>query len=459
MQRFVRLPSRYGPALLASYLLAISLTFSRGAYSDHALQFIVMACALLGWRFVVALQDGESPRVAAPQMVLGVAWIGAFGMVWNAWNDPQIVIYADIDWLTGRQMQAAALGLLVTYLPWLCTGWREPRWVRNGRFALFAAALLAAGFATIKVSPTPSIDVWTVQMHGAEALLHGHNPFTAVAVHDTAPGVVRDNVPYVYPPTQVYLTMAGRLAGDVRYTMLAAMLIAGICMRDIVRSAKLELPAFAEDAPVLFFWLAPKLFFILEQSWVDPVQFALIALALNAQVRGYRVLSTVLFGVVFSAKQTMFWVAPLAAFIFRWRLRDFVLAGAVAVAAILPFLIWDFKALKYANFDFLSGLPARDDALTVTNWAQRKFEITVPGSFPFLLSAVTVGLASWRMRGSAAKFGVALVTTYLFFFAFNKWAFANYYFLTSALAALAAAASCHDPRIARAPDVQAPGDA
>jgi len=51
----------------------------------------------------------------------------------------------------------------------------------------------------------------------------------------------------------------------------------------------------------------------------------------------------------------------------------------------------------------------------------------------------------WRLRGAPARLGVALATTYAFFFAFSKWAFATYYFLMASLAALAAALACHSP--------------
>ncbi|MGH7326905.1 MAG: hypothetical protein ACREJX_01015 [Polyangiaceae bacterium] len=440
------LPTRFGPALLACWCLAITNTFSRGAYSEHALQFIVMALLILTWRLVEAWFPRDRALVASSALVLGVAWVGAFGMQWNAWNDPSIVIYAQKPWETGRQVEVASMGLLLTYLPFLSGRFREPRWLRDLRFALFVGLVIAAGVAAMRVSPKPDIDVWRVQQIGADALIHGKNPFTAVAVRDTAPGVLRDNVPYVYPPTQVYLTVPGKFFGeDVRYSMLAALVLIGIACRAIVRKSGLKLPAFAEDAPALFLWLTPKLFFILEQAWVDPIQICLITLAITAWVYRLRTLSLVLFGIVFSSKQTMFWIAPLAGFTLRWKLRDWIIAGAVAVAMELPFVIWDFKALKYDNLDFLTALPPRPDALTLTNWYQRKFGEPVTGQIAFVFAAIIVAVSSWKIRDSIARFGVALAATYLFFFAFNKWALANYYFMTGALAALAAAMAFHDP--------------
>jgi hypothetical protein len=444
--RDFELPTGFGPALLVSYALALTNTFSRGAYNEHALQFVVMSLLLLGWRVIEAWFPSERTFVQSSAAVLFAAWVGAFGMVWNAMSDPQIVIYAKQEWTTGRQVQIASFGLLFTYLPFISGRFRDARWLRDVRFALFAALVIGAGVATIRVSPKPDIDVWRVQEIGADALLHGKNPFTSVAVHNSAPGVVQDNVPYVYPPTQVYMTLPAKyFGGDVRYSMLAAFIIIGYAWRAIVRKSNLVLPSFAEDVPALFLWLSPKLFFILEQSWVDPIQIALITLAVTAQVYEKRLLSVILFGVVFSAKQTMFWVAPLAGFIFRWSLVEFIIAGSVAAGMVLPFAIWNFKALKWANFDLLSSLPPRPDALTVTNWYQRKFGTPITGSIAFYFAAVIVAVSSWRIRDSVARFSVALAGTYLFFFAFNRWAFANYYFMIGALATMAAAAAFHDP--------------
>jgi hypothetical protein len=442
----------YGAALLVAWCLSTAITYNAGAYSDFALVPIVVALVVIVARFgreiVLGTRRAPSSDSSGVRALQPIVMAALFAMQFAAWNDPHLVMYARGEWTTGRQCEVASMLLLLTYVPSML-GWREPRIASDARFALFVCLVLAAGLATLHVSPTPAIDVWTVQQQGAEALTHGKNPFTEVAVHDTAPGVRREDVPYVYPPTQVLLTSIAYLAAkDTRYAMLAALVVAGLAMRAIARTRGLTRPSsrtpLLEDAPALFLWLAPKTFFIIEQAWVDPVQLALISIALCAAVRGRRWLSVVLFGVVFSAKQTMFWMVPLAGFGFRWSLKQWVLAGAVAASIVLPFAVWDFKALKHANFDFLSGLPSRDDALTLTNWAQRKFGHPFSSQYAFLGAAAAVGIASVRGRG-AARFTTAALATYFVFFVFNKWAFANYYFLLGSLAALAGAAALGEP--------------
>jgi len=435
------LPFGYAPMLLVSFLCGMAITFNRGAYSDGALALVLIALGVL----VFSVIESSRRRVSIernPRMLLVLVWLGLVAMAFYAWND-EIIIYPVQPWEAGRKAQIAALFLLATYAPFLTGKWREPKAVRLARFAGFAVVVAVAGADVIKASPAPRIDVWTVQQDGAAALKAWRNPYTAVAERDTGPRAA-DDVPYVYPPTQLYLTLpAYVLAKDVRFTMLTAILLAGFGMRYIAARARTGLPSIAEDAPTLYVWLMTKTFLILEQSWVDPVQVMLITMVCCAYVARLPLLTAVLLGVVLSAKQTMFWAVGLTGVILRFDRKQWVTTACVGAALVLPFALIDFRALKHANFDFLSHLPARPDALTFNTWFLRKFGSELPGALGFVLAAIVAGASMWWMKRSVARLTVALAATYAVFFAFNKWAFANYYFLMAGLASLAAAAACH----------------
>jgi len=432
------LPSRCGPLLLGSALAGQAITYARGTYTEAAVLCVVTGLLVVLHNFARSLQR-ESRALGDAGLVASLLWIALFAMLWTAINDSNIIIYAHRPWVIGKKAQWLSLFLLATYVPWITGSIREPPVLGWVRFAGFLGLVLLVGIDTIHCSPAPRIDVWGIQMQGAEALRHGKNPYQVVAAQDTGPGTLKDAVPYVYPPTQVYVTLLGWLLGDVRYSMLGAVLIAALAMRFI--TARSGLPSFAKDAPALFLLLTPKLFFILEQAWVDPVQVMFIALGLAAAARWRLVLAAVLFGIAGSSKQTMFWVPALAGFCLSFRFRHWLVLGVSAVLPLLPFLLWDFKALKYANFDVLNGLPYRADALTLNNWALFNLQFDIPGSVGFILAATVVALSCWKLRGPA-QLGTAVAATYYVFFAFNRWAFANYYFLISGLLALAAAASC-----------------
>jgi hypothetical protein len=99
----------------------------------------------------------------------------------------------------------------------------------------------------------------------------------------------------------------------------------------------------------------------------------------------------------------------------------------------------------------MSGLPPRRDALCFTNAVWKMSRAAFPTVTAFLFAGGTVGIACLRAlsksRGhwGSLHFSRALVLTYFVFFFFNRWAFANYYFLLTGLAALAAGAALHQP--------------
>jgi hypothetical protein len=412
------LPFGYAPMLLVSFLCGMAITFNRGAYSDGALALVLIALGVLVFCLIESCRRPVSIE-RNPRMLLVLVWLGLVAMAFYAWND-EIIIYPVQPWNAGRNAQIAALLLLTTYAPFLTGRWREPKALRLARFGAFALIVAIAGADVMKASPTPRIDVWTVQQDGAAALKAGKNPYTEVAERDTGPRVAED-VPYVYPPTQLYLTLpAYILAKDVRFTMLTALLLAGLGMRYITARARTGLPSIAEDAPALYLWLMTKTFLILEQAWVDPVQVMLITMVCSAYVARLPLLTAVLLGVVLSAKQTMFWAVGLTGVILRFDKKQWITTTSVGAALVLPFVILDFRALKHANFDFLSHLPSRPDALTFNSWYLRKFGHELPGALGFVLAATVTGASMWWMKPSVARLTIALAATYAVFFAFNK---------------------------------------
>jgi hypothetical protein len=179
-------------------------------------------------------------------------------------------------------------------------------------------------------------------------------------------------------------------------------------------------------------------FFILEQSWVDPIQLMFISVGCVLFLYDKRLAGAIALGLASSSKQTMIFVVPLAGFCLRFTLREWVAMFVAAAVPVVPFMAWDFGALKHSNFDFLAHLPPRPDALTLGNWLNRQFTLGLEGGLAFPLTALVAAIGCWRLRGPAG-FATALAMTYVTFFAFNKQAFTNYYYFAGGLAALAAA--------------------
>jgi hypothetical protein len=432
-------PRSYALALLVSATLGVVIIPSRGHYRADAMVLVFVALGVVLWLLTDFFGPLKAELTARKVEHIVLATLGAF--VVGAFIDAKLLIGVDASWWTLKLLSVAELALLATYLK--APSPEGSRWPAI-RFVLFGACLFLAGIETVRLAPVPHIDVWTVQTQGARAILEGKNPFQVVGVVDTAPGVVRDDVPYVYPPLQLFLTTLGYLLGDVRATMGTALLVLGAALRDLTLRSGRKLPPLLLDAPALVVWLSPKLLFIFQQTWVDPVQIALITGGTALAVRRRVWPAAVVFGLVLASKQTMFWVAPLVFVSFpMFRLRHAVVAVSIPVATYVPFALWNWPALLHANLGFVAGLPARPDALSFVNWASIALNVHIPYAIAFPLAGSMVGYVVLRRRAQPHIFGIALLFTYFVFFTLNKWTFANYYFSLLGMAALGAAMALH----------------
>lgn len=439
-RKLATVPGEQVAAVAVAVLLGFAIAERRGTYTPEAILYVLGALVLLAGRFGVGIARGRagSPRAfpAVPAVVVwaALAWLGIAGL-----RDHALLIYGTSSWAPLRAAQWTTLGLLATYLPFLVGERRDGDRIRLVRFALVAAAVLAAAAAVVRIAPAPRIDVWSMQTEGARALLAGKNPFTAVGVGATAISGPRV-VPYVYPPAQVLLSVPGYLLGDVRYSMVAGLLACGIALRAIARRLAPDAPSLAQDAPAFLVWLQPKAGFVIEQGWTEPLALGLALAAAASHLHGRRWLAAVLLGLAVASKQQMIWLAILVPVLLRFEPRQIALAGAVAAATVLPFLLADPAALKLCLFDYQRLLPPRKDGLVFGRWAGEFFHRPMPGALPaFVLAGSVVAAALARLPRSPAALGLAAAAAYLVFSAFNKWAFTNYYFFVAGLGALWAA--------------------
>jgi hypothetical protein len=441
MTRTIRPPAPYAAALSASFAIGLGIAISNGAYSVPAAVCIAVALVVLGARWLSRIRGEAEPAGDRDfRALLLCAACGALTLAWIAVNDERLVLCATRGWRVTEASLLALAAIVTTYVPAILSGKPEVKWLRNARFILILSCVLAGGIDAIRSSPHPDVDVFHVEQQGADVLAQGQNPFTRLSVQNTAPGHVGPNLPYVYTPLQLFVTIpAKKIAGDVRYAMLLSVLIAGCAMRFLARRTLEDAPSFAEDAPALFYFLTPKLFFVIEQAWTEPISVMFAALAVAAHVGKKPLLAAILFGLLFATKQTMIWVVPIAWFVVGLRPWQAATAFAIAGATALPFMIANFHAMKYALFDFQNLLPPRKDGLTLHTAVADIFGVDLPGAIAFLFAAAACGISAWRLRGRLGEFAPATAFTLLVFFFFNKWAFANYYFLTLGIASLAAA--------------------
>lgn len=309
------------------------------------------------------------------------------------------------------------------------------------------------GVWLLKASPNPFIDVFVFQRDASAALLAGQNPYAM-----TYPDIYGNSVFYgpglsvngrltfgfPYPPLSLLLTLPGHvLAGDYRYAQLVATTLAAGLLA-FARPGRHGLIA----ACVLLF--TPRSYFVLEQGWTEPLVVLGLAAVVFCASRCPRALPFV-FGLFLAVKQYLVFAAPLGLLLLPrpWKLRDLLRfgwkAGAVAAAVTLPLALWDFPAFWKDVVALQVHQPFRADALSyLAWWAQTRGE-PPSTSLAFMAALVAVGLGLWRAPRTPAGFAASVSLAYLAFFAFNKQAFANYYyFVIGALCCAVAATQAPD---------------
>src|SRR5207302_797492 len=135
----------------------------------------------------------------------------------------------------------------------------------------------------------------------------------------------------------------------------------------------------------LFVLFQPRTFFVLEQSWIEPLVLAAIALTalLSAQRRG-PIAAGVALGLLLASKQySPYFALPLfLTFPKEGRWRSLLVAAGVAAAVLVPFAVWDWHGFWRGLVTWHLLLTSRDDALSL--------------------------MALWNRHGGAPAFAVAV---------------------------------------------------
>ncbi len=346
------------------------------------------------------------------------------------------------DWLTPFHMWLAAAAVLaggaLAGKPWL------------GKFHIPAlvAVHFMLGVWLIQTSPNPHIDVFMFQKDSAEMLLHGTNPYSHrfPDIYGNGqfypPGLSENGIlhlGYPYPPLSLFFVLpAHGFFGDYRYAQLTAMGLAALLM------AFMKQGQLGRVAAALYLF-SPRWLFVLEQGWTEPLVVFSLAVLVFALVRKWRVLPY-LVGAFLVVKQYLVLAIPLF-----WLVRDSVLppraalmrwgTKVVATGALLtlPMALWDFKEFWHSVVECQFNQPFRVEAMSYLALYAQDGGPQLPSAFGFLAAGLALAFSVWRMPRTAGGFAAGFAMTFLFFFAFNKQAFCNYYFLVIGAACVALA--------------------
>jgi hypothetical protein len=424
---------------IAAFTLGQGILVANGAFAPQSIGWLTgtLAAALVG---LVARWPAWL-EVPVERLVL-VLVSGAVGyQLWQLAVTPpgvymQVRSLADLTpFYAGLTVAALGVGLGVSRRPVL--GLLTPL-VTVGAFVFLGAWM-------VKVSPNPLIDVFVYERDASIELLAGRNPW-AMTIPDiyghsmfygeglVQNGRVMSGIPYY--PLAVLMVVPGHLLGDVRYSQVAVSALAALLLMYARPSPMARLMA----AMYLFH---PRAFFVVEQAWTDPqVVFSLAAVVFVAT--RFRKALPVVFGLFLVTKQYLFFGVPAAVLLFPQRpdrkelLRFFGIAFGVAALVTVPFFLWNPSAFWFAVVKLQTLQPFRTDAMSYLAWWVQRGHEKPSTVWAFLISFVVVGLGVWRLPRSAASFAATVGVALLFFFAFNKQAFCNYYAFVIGAAAIAA---------------------
>lgn len=419
-----------GPLLLFAWvLLTLGITVNNGAYRDKAI-----AAVVLGLVFVVVAAvrlrrrpAGDPLPTASDPPVLGLAagLAVAAGVGLAVSMSYDLGLYGAGEALTRSRALSVLSGVLA-----VATVLAVPR-LRPVTGAAGVLTATAALITMIMASPRPAIDVWYILTEGGRQLVDGGNLYTSCWPGNT--DRLTDCVYPYLPVTSVVQAPFRLLFGDVRYSYVAALLVA---------AAALWMLGGARWGPGLAVVLlvTPKGTFLVEQAWTEPLLLAGLAVMVLATVRGQLTVAVIALAFALACKQHILLLLPLAALwpAFGWR-RTVVSAVAAGVAT-LPWLLADPRAFLDDALWFNLELTPRLDSLSLFTTALTS-GVTPPFAVVGAVSLVAIGAACALPR-TALGFAVGAVLVQYVFDIANKQSFFNHWWLVSGLLLLAVATAC-----------------
>lgn len=421
---------------LAAFALGQAVMVNNGVIHPAAIAWLGLAVLA---SLLSILSAGRSIRSRLAKVSLekllailaAIQWIEllAWGVRWS----PRGV--GSIGWFIAAVSLVAVGGLLAFF---------------SGRPRVARVALLAghaaAGVYVVLSSPKPGIDVWLFQQESTTALLHGRNPYEAryrdlypPELGFYGPGVSKDGwltYSYPYPPLTLLAAAPGRLLGDVRWAHLAALEAAALLLASLARGRK----GFFAAA---FLLTSPRSLLVVMAGWTEPMVVLALAATLWCAARHPKK-TWIALGILLGVKQYAVLLAPLTPLLMppnerrRW---PHVLGRAIILAAVitLPFFLWNPAAFTRSAVLWQFRQPFRLDALSYVTMLARLTGVQLGAGLGF---AAAAGMLAWSLRKfapSPGAFSAAATLTLLPFFALNKQAFCNYYFLVIATACFTAA--------------------
>ncbi len=312
-------------------------------------------------------------------------------------------------------------------------GGRSPLGVFAGPLLVIAFAM--AGIWLVSVDSRPQIDVHIMHHDSTTALMRGENPYrlTFPNIYKEDPATLYGHevanrerllVGFAYPPLSLLISTVGQAIWDYRAANVMALAIAA----GLMLMARPGSRAIAAAAVLL---LTPRIFFVIELGWTEPLVVMMFVLLATTACRWPKITPWTL-GLFLAIKQYAVLTLP-ALWLIRPDRRKYLgallIGFGLALAITLPFFLWDPSAFTRSAILMQFRQPLRADALSYLALVKRDYGIELPSLIGFAAAGVGAFIGLLCCPRTAGGFAAAVALEMMMFFAFNKQAFCNYYFL------------------------------
>ena len=272
---------------LSAVALGHTLQISNGFYSPEALAWLSVA-------FGLAVFGGCLSRLSAelsPSSAIVVTVVLAVGLGWQL---QQLFVSPPGFYIRPEANIGIFRAAILVQALCIASGLLGIRGLRRVWFPAVLACGLCLGVWMIRASPEPYIDVVVVHKEAIEAFLKDKDPYLisfdniyedvdAQKFYNPAALIGgRVAFAYPYPPPSLLLAVPGHvLLGDYRYAELFLLVAAAGLIGYARRGAVAKLAA-------CLLLTTPRVWFVIEQGWTEPVAVFLLGLTVFLLVRHNR---------------------------------------------------------------------------------------------------------------------------------------------------------------------------
>lgn len=323
---------------------------------------------------------------------------------------------------------------------------------RNRRFYFFLILAFALRILMVRSSPAPIIDVYTMLKEAPQTFLQGISPYETV-FSTVYSGVKSDYFTY-WPAAFLLQIPFVYIFRDPRVLLILADMASAWLIYILGKKGNLG------RLLCLIYLFRPNSNFIIEQSYLVPLEFFSLALivyilkAAKSLLPKKEYLAGAVFGVMMSLKPHYMMLGPFL--LIKNTIQRFLGLSAILILTVLPFILWNPQAFKNDTVDYflrpddkITNVPIYH-SLNLNSLAKLITGNALPVNFVLVFSLIVflslLYTFIYRFR-SGKRYNdniflyhfllcaiILLLTAYLFF----RFAFINYYYFITNLIILLA---------------------